>query len=173
MNTTVAIVPGSLQAITLQNNRSLAETFVSCDVIVLVDTSGSMGSRDSRGGQSRYDVACQELAQLQANLPGKIGVISFSGNTVFCPGGVPTNLNGGTNLQGALEFVKVADLPGMRFIVISDGYPDDAEGALQIARQFRSRIDTIYVGPEEDKSGRDFLARLANCKGGEIGRAHV
>ena len=119
------IVVGSLGAIARQENKSLAETFVSCDVICIVDTSGSMASCDSRGGLSRYDVACQELAQLQANLPGKIGVISFSSTVMFCPGGKPDYLGGGTDLAQALRFTKVADFEGMRFIIISDGDPSD------------------------------------------------
>lgn len=164
---TNAIVPGSLQAISTLNNRSLAETFVSCDVLILVDTSGSMNSRDSRGGKSRYDVACEELARLQADMPGKIGVLSFSDTTVFCPGGQPIYLGSSTNLRGALEFTKVADVTGIRFVVISDGQPDDGAGALRVAAQYKGRIDTVYVGPENENSGRDFLAQLAKANGGQ------
>ena len=167
MNTNNAIVAGSLQALSVQNNRSIAETFVSCDVIILVDTSGSMNNNDSRGGQSRYDVACAELAKLQQSMPGKIGVLSFSSNTVFCPGGQPMYLGGQTDLSGALKFAKVADVPGLRFVVISDGYPDSAEDALHIAAGYTNQIDTIYVGPESDNSGREFLARLASAHRGK------
>jgi hypothetical protein len=72
-----------------------------------------------------------------------------------------------TNLHKALQFAKVADLPGIRFILISDGYPDDPGLALSIAAQYRNRIDTIFVGPEDDIAGREFLRRLAAAGGGQ------
>jgi Mg-chelatase subunit ChlD len=162
-----SIIPGSLGALARQNNTSIAETFLSCDVICIVDTSGSMAEQDSAGGRSRYDVACSELAQLQQNLPGKIGVISFSSTVQFCPNGVPVNLNGGTDLASALKFTKVADLAGMRFILISDGEPYDPDEALKIARTYINHIDVIYVGPEEGLAEREFLSRLAQASGGQ------
>ena len=163
---TQALVRGSLADIARQSGQSLATTFISCDVVVICDTSGSMGARDSRGGNSRYDQACYELATLQGSLPGKIGVITFSDAVMFCPNGTPLFLGGGTDLAAALKFAKVADVPGgMRFIVISDGQPDDPSGALSIARKYHNRIDTIYCGPENGH-GREFLDQLARASGG-------
>lgn len=162
-----AIIKGSLGAMAKQSGKSIAETFLSADAIVIVDTSGSMGASDSRNGRTRYDVACQELASLQNSMPGKIAVLSFSDNTEFCPSGYPTFLGGGTDLTGALKFAKVADVPEMTFIVISDGQPHDEEGVLRIARTYRNKINTIYVGPEEYPSGREFLQRLAQASGGQ------
>lgn len=162
------VVHGSIGAIAQRENQSLAETFVGADVIVIVDTSGSMATNDSKRGQSRYDVAKDELAILQNNLPGKIAVIAFSTTVMFCPSGVPPFFGDGTNLAAALKFSRVADLPGMRFIVISDGEPDDEQAALYEAKQFQNHIDVIYVGPEAFPRGRDFLARLANVSGGQI-----
>jgi Mg-chelatase subunit ChlD len=164
--TTTAIVTGSLQAIANRDGKSIAESFINADVIVIVDTSGSMASEDSRGNQSRYKIACSELAQLQANLPGKIAVLSFSHETIFCPSGTPIFQGGNTNLAGALKFAKVADMPGMRFIVISDGEPDDEGEALSIAKTYKNRIDVIYCGPEDRPSGREFLKKLAQAAGG-------
>lgn len=161
-----SIIKGSLGAIAQANNKSIAETFLSCDVVVIVDTSGSMSDQDSRGGRSRYEVACEELANLQNSLPGKIGVLSFSDSVQFCPDGKPFFYGSGTNLAGALRFAKIADIPGMRFIVISDGYPDDPQGALDVARTYKNRIDVIYVGPETSTSGRDYMAQLAKISGG-------
>lgn len=161
------IVAGSLRSIAQQTNKSLAETFLSCDVVIVVDTSGSMGATDSRGGKSRYDVACEELAGLQNSLPGKIAVISFSSDVLFCPSGVPTFLQGGTDLAKALNFVKVADVPEMRFVLISDGQPDDEQAAMVAARKFSNRIDVIYVGPEDRSTGRQFLERLSKATGGK------
>lgn len=168
MNTQTAIVPGSLSAIAQQEHQSLAESFMSADAIILCDTSGSMGDNDSRGGKTRYEVALEELAQLQAKMPGKLAILSFSNTVVFCPGGVPQFLMATTDLAGALRFARVADVDGMQFIVISDGEPDDTRAALAEAAQYRSKISTIFVGPEDDRTGgRDFLARLAAKSGGQ------
>lgn len=60
----------------------------------------------------------------------------------------------------------MADLPGMRFILISDGEPDDQRQALEIATTYQNRIDVIYVGPENMRSGREFLQTLAQATGG-------
>lgn len=160
------IISGSLRSIAQQNNQSIAETFLSCDVVIVVDTSGSMGANDSRGGKSRYSVACEELAALQKSLPGKIAVIAFSDDVQFCPSGIPEFFQDGTNLTKALKFVKVADVPDMRFILISDGEPHDEQSALEEAKKFKNRIDVIYVGPEERPSGRQFLERLSKATGG-------
>jgi len=165
--TGTAIVPGSLQAIAQQQGVSLAESFVQAAAVVIVDVSGSMAAQDAPGGKSRYVAMLDELAALQASLPGKIAVVAFSDAPVFVPGGQPPFLGGTTNLTAALRFVKVADVPGMRFIVISDGEPNNEAEALDAARQFRNRIDTIFVGPEARPLGRDFLARLAAASGGQ------
>lgn len=160
-----AIIPGSLQQIASQNQTSIAETFLSCDAVIIVDTSGSMESCDSRQGKSRYEVALEELTRLQENMPGKLAVIAFSSTVEFCPSGVPTPLRGGTDLTKALKFTKVADLPGMQFILISDGQPEDEHSALQVATSYQNKIDVIYVGPEGGR-GQAFLLRLAQATGG-------
>jgi hypothetical protein len=162
------IVKGSLTDIAASNGHSLAQTFVNAEVVVIVDTSGSINTHDSRGGRQRYDVACEELAALQNGLPGKIAVLSFSDNTLFCPDGKPFKQGGSTDLAAALKFAHVADVPDMRFIVISDGEPNDAKAALKEAAQYRNRIDVIYVGPEMMPAGRDFLAKLAAASGGQV-----
>lgn len=161
-----ALVRGSIGAVARESGRSLAETFIDAECVVIVDTSSSMADRDSRGGRSRYDVACEELRFLQENNEGKVAVLSFSHECIFCPNGVPVDLGGGTSLDKALQFAKVADVPGIRFIVISDGEPDSEERALAVARTYHNRIDTIFVGPEERPYGLDFLRRLAAESGG-------
>lgn len=166
MNT--QIIPGSLSDVATQNNTSIAESFLSADVIILVDVSGSMDSKDARDNQKRYDIACQELAKLQQSLPGKIAVVAFSSDVMFCPGGVPVYEGGSTNLTKALQFVQVAD--GLvKFIVISDGQPDNDKTALVVAKRFKSKIDVVYVGPEEDfMGGCKFLEKLAAASGGQF-----
>ena len=164
MNT--AIIPGSIGAIAKREGMSLAESFANCDVVILVDVSASMNADDSRNGRSRYDVACEELAILQNGNPGKIAVLAFSNSTVFVPSGLPPKMFGGTDLRGALEFARMADTGDIRFVVISDGQPDDQDGALREASKYKGRIDVVYVGPETDRYARDFLTKLANTRGG-------
>lgn len=165
---TAAIVPGSVAAVAARANKSIAETFLSVDLIAMVDVSGSMESHDSRGGRSRYAVACDELTKLQGQYPGKVGIIAFSNTAHFVPGGVPPMLSGGTNLESALQMAKKADGVGPKFVVISDGQPNSEEACLAVARTFKSPISTIYVGPESDQSGQDFLRRLAAAAGGSF-----
>jgi Mg-chelatase subunit ChlD len=165
MNT--SIVPGSLTDIARQSGQSLAESFVNAAVIVIVDVSGSMNTRDSRGRRSRYDVALEELRRVQGENPGKVAVLGFSDHTYFHPDGLPTYQGSGTDLAGALRFAKVADVPGMQFVVISDGEPNDEESALHLAAQYQAHIHTIYVGPENGVSARQFLDLLARKSGGQ------
>ncbi len=64
---TTAIVKGSLSSVARQNNQSLAQSFLSCDLLVLVDTSGSMEQPDAPGGQfARQSTA--ELNQLSKTI---------------------------------------------------------------------------------------------------------
>lgn len=160
------LVYGSLQDISQRAGRPVAETFLSVDALVAVDTSGSMNMADCQDGRRRYDVACEQLIRLQKELPGKVGVISWSSSVQFNPGGVPYYLGCGTDLAGVLKFVKPADGTSIKLILISDGEPDDESEALRLAKQFKSKISTIYVGPESGP-GRDFLRRLAEATGGQ------
>jgi len=163
---TTAIVEGSIQAVSQASGKSIAESFVMCDVIVIVDTSGSMSQRDRRGGLSRYEVACEDLAAIQKSMPGRVAVISFSNDAVFCPGGVPIFIGSSTDLAKALRFAKMADFEGSRFILISDGSPDHPEEALEVAKTYTARIDVIYVGPEANPIGRFYLEKLAKVSSG-------
>lgn len=162
---TRALVPGSLQAIALQQGQSLAESFLSADAIILVDVSGSMHG-------AAYEQACAELRKLQGDLPGKVAVIAFSDRPEFAPGGRPRYIGSGTDLARALAFVHVADGTGVRFIIISDGYPDDGEAALRQARTFTSQIDVVYIGPEGG-AGAAFLRKLAQASGGQYSKNTV
>lgn len=160
-----AIVPGSLSSIAARDGASLVEVFMSCDYIILVDTSGSMSEQDSRGGKSRYDVACDELRKLQSSLPGKLGIFSYSSECMICPGGVPNYQGGGTELLEAMEYVEPADGTIKKYVVISDGYPESGteNSILALARRMITPIDTIFAGPIEDMLGRQFMAELANA----------
>lgn len=166
MNT--GIVVGSLADVAEKAGVSIAESFLNCEAMVLFDSSGSMGTPDSRGGRSRYEVALEELATLQASMPGRVAVIVFSDTAEFVPGGVPPLLGDGTNLAGALRFAKVADSDDMQFVVVSDGVADDPNAALAEARALGGHLDCVYVGPETDREGgRAFLQRLSAASGGQ------
>lgn len=167
-----AIVQGSLAAVASQDKTSIAESFINADAIILVDVSSSMETVDAvadweRHGQTRYDRACAELRQLQQTLPGKIAVIAFSSEPIFCPGGNPTFLHGGTNLDKALRFVRVADDCDMRFILVSDGEPFEPAACLKEARKFKSRIDCIFIG-QQGGEGEQFLKTLSAASGGSF-----
>lgn len=162
---TAALVPGSLGAVAQRDGVSVAESFLSADVIVLIDASGSMRSQDGEGDQTRWARACDELKNLQASLPWRIAVVGFSGSPQFASGGIAIFQGGGTDLAAALKFVQPAD-GTVKFVVISDGHPDDAEACLRLARTFESVIDTIFIG-SEDGHGKGFLKKIAAASGGK------
>jgi hypothetical protein len=161
------LVAGSISSITQVSGKSLALAFMDVETVVLIDTSGSMGAMDSRGGQSRYNIACEELSKLQGNNPGKILVISFSDEVQVCLNGIPYNFMGGTIVGRALQYAKQYDLPGMNIILISDGEPMDESNALHVAKTYQNPISTIYVGPPDELRGREFLEKLAAATGGK------
>lgn len=135
--------------------------------VVLVDVSWSMETSDAFVGgfpRSRYDAACTQLQRLQAQMPGEIAVIAFADHPEFCPGGVPMEPCGTTDLAAALAMARQADNGSMRFVVISDGDPNNHDEALKEARQFSVGIDTIAIGQEQ--RGRSFLRELAASTGG-------
>ena len=163
-----AIVRGSLGDIAEKEGITLAESFLSADAVVVVDMSGSMGAHDAPNGLTRYDAAEKELRQIQSQMPGKIAVVAFSDEVVFCPSGVPPRLGSGTRMSAALRFVKPADGVA-KIILISDGQPNSERDTLAVARGFKHKIDTVYIGPEEGwmAGGRAFLERLAAATGGQ------
>jgi len=161
-----SVVKGSLADIARMTGKSVAETFVDAECITIIDSSGSMNDTDTPTGASRYTVACRELEKIQERFPGKVAVIAFSTDANFCPGGVPTTPGGGTDMGKALEFTKIADIDGMKFILISDGEPNDSNHTLGIAKTYKCKIDTIFVG-SEGGAGSAFLRQLANSSGGQ------
>ena len=160
------ITKGSISDLMQKEDVSLAESFLTCDCVVLFDVSGSMDDPDNTG-RSRYDRGCDQLRELQASMPGKIAVVQFADKVQFMPGGVPVmGASGyGTDLAAGLRFIRAADVPEMRFVVISDGSPDSESMALAEAKRFDNKIDTVYIG-KEDGFGKDFLCKLASVSGG-------
>lgn len=168
-NNQLVVVPGSLADVAAASGQSIARLIAACEVVVLIDQSGSMIESDTRDGRSRFDVANEELAKIQATYPGQVAVISFSSNVQFCPGGVPYREGSGTNIAAALEFTRMAD--GLcDIVVISDGepnepWPDGEDAALKAAASFKGPIHTIFIG-KAGGEGEAFLDRLAGKTGG-------
>jgi hypothetical protein len=160
-----AIVAGSVASAAAVKGVPLAEALLDVESLILLDCSGSMATADSRGSRRRIDSAREELATLQRDLPGKLALVCFAGHAQLMWGGVPPEPMGGTDLAGALAFAKTFDQGGMRFVVVSDGEPDDQAKALATARGFAGPISTVFVGPEGGP-GAAFLRRLATASGG-------
>lgn len=165
------ITKGSIADIMQNKNASLAESFMTCECVVLFDVSGSMNNFDGKGRESRFDRGIKELKTIQESMPGKYAIIQFADRVDFMPGGVPVmGMSGsGTDLTAALKYAKVADeIPDMRFVIISDGEPRNEMTAKAEAAQYQNRIDTIFIGDETDVwNGKAFLAELARASGGK------
>lgn len=161
-----SVVSGSMQDIADKENMSLAETWAGCEVMVICDGSGSMMSGDSRHGHSRFETLEEEVRRIQEQNPGKIAIVSFSDTVMWNPDGNPYYYGGMTNMVAALEFARKVDGAGVRIILISDGEPDSKSETLRVAKTFQTKIDTIFVGAEDDTRGRNFLSDLAEATGG-------
>jgi Mg-chelatase subunit ChlD len=166
------IVIGSQQDIANRQNISLAESFLSAEIVILFDNSGSMAMHDTADGRSRLEVAEEHLTTIQGKHPGKVALICFADKVQYAPGGRPVFVGTMTDLVSGLQFVKVADDCGLKIVVVSDGEPNDKDAALRVAKQFTSKIDVVFVGPENDwAGGRAFLQQLANATGGRFFQA--
>src|ERR1700752_3226385 len=118
-----AMVAGSLGALAQRQGVGVARLFADAEFLIIVDHSGSMDNRDSRGGRRRIDVAREELAKLQAKHPGKLAIIGFSQNARFLPGGVVPEPETNTDLAGALGYALRVSGAGLRTIRITDAQP--------------------------------------------------
>ncbi len=166
-------IKGSLQSQANKLQISVAQAFLNAEIVVLMDCSASMTQNDNSGfvpyghGDTRYKKACNQLAKLQSENPGKVCLISFSDRQEFSPSGIAKWPNGSTDIAGALSFIKPVDGLDCKLILISDGEPDFEHEALQVAETFKSKIHTIYIGPENGP-GADFLKRLSAVTGGQF-----
>ena len=165
--TELSVTQGSLLQVAQSQSVSIADAFVGVTAVVIVDESGSMSMCDSRGGKSRFKVACEELAKLQSGNPGKYLVIGFSSDVQPRIGGVPVEQGGGTDMAKALHYAKEFDVLNMKFFLVSDGEPDSPDKTLEEAKRYRNVIHTIFTGPESDPLGRNFLQKLATASGGQ------
>jgi hypothetical protein len=163
------VTAGSLQDRAAKLGIDVSEALMLAEVVILMDGSGSMDDHDTRDGRSRFDVAEDELAKIQAGYPGKVALVEFSDDVQFLPGGVPQRPGRTTRLDLALEWAKVAgSIPDMKVVVISDGCPDDEQRCLRLARQhYPHGVHTIFVGPDDPRDeGLLFLKELSTVTGG-------
>ena len=142
------IIIGSQSDIANKQNISLAESFLSAEMILLVDVSGSMNYNDAPNNMNRWEYAQKQLTHLQGLYPGKIALVEFSSNVFYQPGGKMSPPNGSTDMAAGLKFVKVADDCELKIIIVSDGDPDSKNQALNEASKFKTQIDAIYCGKE-------------------------
>ncbi len=159
-----SIVPGSVADLARQNGGRIAPP----SVIIVFDHSGSTEEMDARlldgSRASRWSAGCEQLALIQARMPGKIAVLAFADVVTPCPGGVPPEPTGFTDLALALRMARQADTGAVRFVVISDGQPNDKGTALDLARAFVGQIDAVLVGEGaawEREQSANFMQELA------------
>lgn len=169
MSTKLAIVPGSVADMAIRNQG----TMIPPSVCVLFDISYSMRAEDAvmaNGARtSRFLAGAEQLTALQAQYPGQIVLIDFGDRAQVRPGGFPDEPNGmNTFLAPALQLAKELDTGVMKFVIISDGCPQDEFAALEVGQTFIGGIDTIAVG--EANNGAAFLKKLATATGGTYHR---
>jgi hypothetical protein len=165
------VAQGSLQDAADKSGRSLFDVMADMAALVAIDVSSSMSTRDGKEGATRNDAAEKALRNLQADNPGKIGLIQFSGSAEWRPTGVPDRNGGTTNLAAALELMQPYNGTGLKLFVVSDGEPDSEERCLQLAKKFTStKIDTVFIGSGE---GWRFLKKLADLTGGVFAKSEV
>jgi hypothetical protein len=124
--------------------------------VILADVSESMAGDNIRRLKG-------ELFRLWPEVTGRI--LAFNDRVQWCdaPAELPEPF-GGTDMKLALE--TAAKVWPSKVVIISDGEPQDEEGALQAASGIPGIIDVLFVGPESNRSAADFLRRLAKLGGG-------
>jgi hypothetical protein len=115
------------------------------DIFLLVDISGSMLSPIGDTTMSKFDHAQIAVDDVLAHNP-KIRVVAFDSWPREVKGGKLPQPAGSTCMGDALEYV--AKFRPQKTIIVSDGLPDDEQGARDAAEKMTGRIDTIYCGPD-------------------------
>lgn len=132
------------------------------NIFMLLDVSGSMGTRMRKNGKTRIQGLREAVKDIQSEREMKMVQFGFGNEPSFVTS-IP-DATGGTPLHLAIQFARQNGAG--RAIVISDGVPDDKRLALDAAREFGGRIDVIFVG-DEGEAGEAFLKILAESTGGE------
>lgn len=153
------------------------------DFIVVVDSSGSMGTEDMPGGRSRWAHMQETLTAFARDLQkidsDGLGLVLFSGTSVQSFDGVDadkiSNLlaarrpMGGTPLAQALTaaLALAGKSDKKDFIVVfTDGVPDDKEAAAAVIRDASNKIAAddeltfLFVQVGNDASASAYLRKL-------------
>jgi hypothetical protein len=163
-------IEGSMADYQKKTGAGLAKAWLAVKAVVVVDISGSMGTRDGGDGHRRVDIAKMELAKLQKRMQGQVAVVEFNYDARYRRDGSLGEPDGGTNLRGALDYVAELvgpGLPRLQVVVVSDGLPDSLEDTLLAGKRLAdagTKLSTVYCGPDtglEASSGKAFLRRLA------------
>ena len=135
--------------------------------VILCDTSGSMASPADTPGERRIDALRGVVSALRTQ--GLQFRLSCFSSDVLWTDIIPEP-SGGTDMIGALNFVKAAK--PSHLVIISDGVPDGGElgrsASLDTARTLGCRIDAYYVGPS-NPTAEEFMRSLAQATGGSSG----
>lgn len=130
--------------------------------ILLLDTSGSM-SGDVTRGESKIEILWSIVQQLRAQaIPFRTA--EFNNECNWSDGVAMPRPSGSTALASALEYV--ASVSPQQITLVTDGYPNNPEAALEVASLLQCKINVLYVGPSSDYRAIDFCQRLAAACGG-------
>lgn len=152
------IAVGSIMDVTDRDSDEI-EALMNARLLLICDRSYSMKDRDPTGHQ-KYSVEDEVVATLQSKYRGQIALMPFNNFPYLALNGILPAPDGQTNLTAALEMALPLVSLDLRAVVISDGYPDDPQGALAIARGMKHRLDCIYIG-EPGSQGDLFMQELA------------
>jgi hypothetical protein len=140
---------------------------------LLLDTSASM-SMECKGETSRLDVLRKAVEGIDWQ-----NYRLFTFDSVVAEIGSPSQLansGGSTALHLALE--RIIPLQPSLTVVISDGEPNDEQGALEAAKRLTGTISTIHIGDDQDKVAIAFMRQLADLGCGstyiqDLGRGYL
>jgi uncharacterized protein (DUF58 family) len=160
------------------------------DFVFVVDSSGSMGTKDQTGGRSRWESAAEAATALARKAatydPDGLTVYTFAGkhrrfDNVTDSAQVArifeeVEPNGSTNLDGVLTAIfsdfqkrkKAGELKpnGEIAVVVTDGSPDDQSAVKKAITSFSNLLDRdeeygiLFVQVGNDQGARHFLKQL-------------
>lgn len=135
--------------------------------VILADVSGSM-REPAAGTRTKHDLLTEVLAALWPEITrgsSSATLCAFASGVTECSS--PATLNapdGGTSLAAAIT--HAASTNPRVTVLLTDGRPDDEQGAFRAADKLPGRLDVVYIGPESDVVAQRFLAELARRRGG-------
>lgn len=134
------------------------------DTVVLCDVSSSMN--DMIGSLSLRKIQHLKIALtdlLSAHPDAIIIAFGSTAQIIRAPDDLSENLWGSTNLCAGLDLA--AKLKPRRTVIISDGMPDDKNGAATMVDNLTGQVDTIYCGPDGHPAIQ-YLQSLSRAGGG-------